>query len=271
MFNMQNWTTHDLAPAGVLKPGETHIDVYSDNKTPPAKDLKKEEAWDKRMDELKPPNYPPIDKKTREWEHRHEAYKQQLRNDPSYQFLMKVAAFANIKLENMWNTPSEEPGRSAVSTGGGLGDITNPNSDPLDTTNTEQAFQHKWTTIPEVSGLVYLNPTIFGHLHEAYEMVGPTLPMEKLMVSVGGTLFARLVAIRIKMSAFLSGLNYNLDRNYQRLIQQQTLCLRALRKKIGNNGRDNTSTFMLGPAEYKRSARNFRRFNSLTGAYNNTI
>ena len=78
---------------------------------------------------------------------------------------MKVAAFANIKLENMWQTPSEEPGRSAVSTGG-RPDISNPAANSLDTVSTENAFQHKWTTIPEVSGLVYLNQSIFGHLHD---------------------------------------------------------------------------------------------------------
>jgi len=266
---MQNWETHNLAPAGALKSGTTHIDVYANNDKPVSIDKKKTEGWDKRMDELKPPNYPPIDKKTREWEHRHEAYKQRLRNDPEYQFLMKVAAFANIKLENMWNTPSEEPGRSAVSTGGGLGNIVAPNSNPLDTSSTEASFQHQWTTIPEVSGLVYLNPTIFGHLHEAYEMIGPTMPMEELMISLASTLFARLVALRIKMSAFLSGLNYNLDRNYQRLIQQQTLCLRALRKKVRGQGRDNGHTFMLKPSDYKTIARNKRVFNNTLGRYTN--
>ena len=227
---MNNWQTHDLAPSGALKKGETHIDVYSGDSKVSTKLTKEDEEWDERMDELKPPSFPPIDKKTREWEHTHEKYKQKLRSDPSYQFLMKVAAFANIKLENMWQTPSEEPGTSAVSTGGGISNIQNPTlSDPM---SREQAFQHKWTTIPEVSGLVYLNPTIFGHMHEAYEISQLTISMEHLIVSQGSTLFARLVAIRIKLSQFLSGLNYNLDRNYRRLLQQQTLCLRALRNKM---------------------------------------
>ena len=266
---MQNWETHNLAPAGALKAGTTHIDVYANNNKPVSIDKKKTEGWDQRMDELKPPNYPPIDKKTREWEHRHEAYKQRLRSDPEYQFLMKVAAFANIKLENMWNTPSEEPGRSAVSTGGGLGDIQAPNQNPLDTSSTEASFQHKWTTIPEVSGLVYLNPTIFGHLHEAYEMSGLQMTIEQLIVSTGSTLFARLVALRIKMSAFLSGLNYNLDRNYQRLIQQQTLCIRALKNKVGRTGRDTANSFMLQPKDYKTIARQQRVFNTTLGRYTN--
>lgn len=266
--NMNNWETHEFIPAGAIKKGETHIDIYSDDNKPPPRDLKKDAAWDSRMDDLKPPSFPKIDKKTREWEHRHEAYKQKLRNDPSYQFLMKVAAFANIKLENMWQTPSEEPGRSAVSTGGGLSDISNPSANPLDTVSNENAFQHKWTTIPEVSGLVYLNPSIFGHLHEAHEISGLQMPLEQLIISQASTLFARLVAIRIKVSAFLSGLNYNLDRNYQRLLQQQTLCIRALRKKMAIQ-KDNTSTFMMSREDYKKAERNYRQFNSMLGTYNN--
>lgn len=264
---MNNWETHNFEPSGVLKKGETHIDVYSNNSKVSTKMTKKDEEWDNRMDELKPPSFPKIDKKTREWEHTHEKYKQKLRSDPSYQFLMKVAAFANIKLENMWQTPSEEPGTSAISTGGGISNIQNPNA--IDTVSREQAFQHKWTTIPEVSGLVYLNPTIYGHLHEAYEISNIHMTMEKLMISPkGSTLFARLVAIRIKLSQFLSGLNYNLDRNYQRLIQQQTLCLRALRNKV-NISRDTyfNSQFMKSPEDYRRSERAYRKFNSITGSY----
>ena len=76
-----------------------------------------------------------------------------------------------------------------------------------------------------------------------HEISGLQMPLEQL-ISQASTLFARLVAIRIKLSAFLSGLNYNLDRNYQRLLQQQTLCIRALRKKMVIQ-KDNTSTFMM--------------------------
>jgi len=227
---MNHWETHELAPAGTLKNGETHIDVSDDG--PPKVDERKEAAWDRRMDDLKPPSFPPIDKKTRDWEHVHERYKQRLRNDKSYQFLMKVAAFANMKLESLWQTPSEEPGRNAVSAGGGLAGIQNPGADPV---GQEQAFQHKWTTIPEVSGLVYLNPSVYGHLHEAYEIAGVQLTLEQLIVSDGSTFFARLVALRIKLSQFLSGLNYNLDKNYQRLLQQQSMCVKALRKKVHVN------------------------------------
>jgi hypothetical protein len=94
--------------------------------------------------------------------------------------------------------------------------------------------------------------------------------MEQLILSPASTLFARLVALRIKMSAFLSGLNYNLDRNYQRLLQQQALCVRALRKKT-NGPKTNISSFMVSDSDYRRIERNHRTFNVLTGSYNNTF
>ena len=120
-------------------------------------------------------------------------------------------------------------------------------------------------------GIVYLNPTIFGHLHEAYDILNIPMVMEDLMVSRGGTLFARLVALRIKMSAFLSGLNYNLDRNYQRLLQQQTLCVRALKKKVGGGQRTTLDSMMVNPSDYRRAERRHQNFNYLTGSYNNTF
>lgn len=258
---MNKWESHELASSGSLKPNETHIDIYSDDTRPPAPDAQKEEAWDQRMDELKPPSFPPIDQKTRKWEHVHERYKQQLRNDLSYQFIMKVAAFASMKMESIWQTPSEEPGRNAVSASGGLGNLQNPSAIGLDSVAQERSFQHKWTTIPEVSGLVYLNPTVFGHLHEAYEIANVQIPMEKLIVDPrGSTLFARLVALRIKLSQFLSSLNYNLDRNYQRLLQQQTLCIRALKKKINPE-------IPWYNTQYAVPSNRVRKFNTYLGRY----
>ena len=95
--------------------------------------------------------------------------------------------------------------------------------------------------------------------------------MEDLCISRAGTLFARLVALRVKLSAFLSGLNYNLDRNYQRLLQQQTLCIRALKKKVSGGPRTTMDAMMLKPSDYRKVERNRRTFNYLTGTYNNTI
>ena len=39
---MNNWETHDFQPSGVLKKGETHIDVYSNNEKVSTKLTEKE-------------------------------------------------------------------------------------------------------------------------------------------------------------------------------------------------------------------------------------
>ena len=90
--------------------------------------------------------------------------------------------------------------------------------------------------------------------------------MEQLILTPASTLFARLVAIRIKVSAFLSGLNYNLDRNYQRLLQQQKLCIRAMKKKLTIR-KDNTHTFMMSPLDYKKQEYGLEKFNTILGGY----
>ena len=85
--------------------------------------------------------------------------------------------------------------------------------------------------------------------------------MEKLIVDPqGSTLFARLVALRIKLSQFLSSLNYNLDRNYQRLLQQQTLCIRALKKKINPE-------LPWYNTQYTVPVNTVRKFNTYLGRY----
>ena len=53
------------------------------------------------------------------------------------------------------------------------------------------------------------------------------------------TLFARLVGIRIHLSQFLSGVNYQLDRTYNRLHREQHMVLRAFNCEL--SGRINMS------------------------------
>ena len=75
-------------------------------------------------------------------------------------------------------------------------------------------FQHRWTSSPLVSGYLYLSPKVFGHLAQTEELVRNCTARQRLTSNEGPArvLFARLVALRINMSAFLSGLNYQLDR-----------------------------------------------------------
>ena len=80
------------------------------------------------------------------------------------------------------------------------------------------------------------------------------------------TLFARLVAIRIKLSAFLSGLNYQLDRNYKRLLEQQAMVLSALNNKFRRQD-EFMQRLTLTPEQIIRRERGFRRFNYINGSF----
>ena len=267
---MDNWETHNLVSSSTMKGNGTHIDVYdNDIKVNEQEENKKDKEWDNRMEELKPPNYPPIDEESKDWEKKHEKYKQRMRSDPSYQFIMMVAGFANVKLDKLWTTPSEEPSNSAVESSRGLGTLQF-SSDSMDRLSKEQAFQHKWTTIPEVSGIVYLSPVVYGHLmeaHDIYKTKGGTKSLNNLMVSPHYKVnFARLVSLRMKISGFLSGLNYQLDRNYRRLMTQQTMCLRSLIVKTSVK-RDSIESLLLSPEDIREKERYKKSWNNILGRY----
>lgn len=268
-----HWVKHELIPASAIKKGTTHIDVFdqTEDNTNTEEDEQRNEEWDNRMEELKPPNYPPLNQETKEWEKRHEKAKQRMRSDSSYQFIMMVAAFANLKLDSMWSTPSEEPTNSAVESARGIGSLEYNGISEFDNLSKEQAFQHRWTTMPEVSGLVYLSPKVYGHLMEAHDIFkNKTRLSTNLNILMSSekyrTLFARLVAIRIKLSAFLSGLNYQLDRNYKRLLEQQAMVLSALNNKFHRQD-EFMQRLTLKPEQIMRRERGFRRFNYINGSF----
>ena len=228
---MDSWTSEQFQASSTLK--DTRIEIKN-NQPEDASQFKK------RADELKPPYYPPVDSETIQWEVRHQDARQKVRKDQSYQFVMMVSAFANLKMERLWTTPSEEPKQSsgrATETG----DSFNELGTMTDMFSKEQLFQHKWTTTPEVSGLMYLSPMMYGHVQEAFDIIrriNPTLasnPNTLMESNKYRTLYARLVAIRIKMTSFLSGVNYQLDRNWQRLHKEQNMILRHFKQRYKNN------------------------------------
>lgn len=221
---MEHWEDHGFAPTGPLENNKTHVDVYENNNVT---------EWSKRAQKLKPPHYPRIDRRAQRWEEKHEEQRKEMRSNPMYQFVMMVASFANLRLNQMWRTPAEDPSKASGAADESAGQLGSFGNDPL---AEQYDFQHRWTSSPLISGYLYLSPKVFGHLMEAEELVRncthTSIEAHELMVGSARVLFARLVAIRINMSAFLSGLNYQLDRNYRRLMTQQTMLLRALKTKL---------------------------------------
>ena len=87
---MDSWTSEQFQPSETLK--DTHIEITTPNIE---NNEKRTNKFKKRADDLKPPYYPPVDKKTIDWEVRHQEARQQVRKDNSYQFVMMVSAFAS--------------------------------------------------------------------------------------------------------------------------------------------------------------------------------
>lgn len=149
------------------------------------------------------------------------ALESKIREDPGYKFLMLVAAFSNTKL-----------GKLVSSTGSGeMGNIDN-----IVAVVVQKDTKH-WMQEPEISGVIFLAPFVYGHIKEAQQILNNNQPLKILMENINyKTLFARLVAIRMCLSNVFSE-KPGFNDSYVRLHQQQTMLLKALRR-VTVKGRD---------------------------------
>jgi len=63
-------------------------------------------------------------------------------------------------------------------------------------------------------------------------VTGQRVVLKGLVEGPLSTLFARLVALRLHLSQFLSGVNYQLDATYRRLHREQHMVLRSFRCEL---------------------------------------
>lgn len=141
------------------------------------------------------------------------ALESKIREDPGYKFLMLVSAFSNCKL-----------GKLVSSTGSsGTGNIDN-----IVAVVVQKDTKH-WMQEPEISGVIYLAPFVYGHIKEAQQILNTRTPLKTLVENVRcKTLFARLVAIRMCLSNVLTE-RQGFNHSYLRLHQQQTMVVKGLR------------------------------------------
>tara|TARA_B110001452_G_C15238933_1_gene428981 strand:- start:3130 stop:3825 length:696 start_codon:yes stop_codon:yes gene_type:complete len=141
------------------------------------------------------------------------ALESEIRQDPGYKFLMLVSAFSNRKL-----------GKLVSSTGSG----DTGNIDNIVAVVVQKDTKH-WMQEPEISGVIYLAPFVYGHIKEAQQILRTRTPLKMLVENAKyKTLFARLVAIRMCLSNVLSE-KPGFNDSYVRLHQQQTMVLKALK------------------------------------------
>jgi hypothetical protein len=200
--------THDLMPVRLNKNGEEDFD---------------EQEHNKYVKESLPPWMTHPDNETLRWEHTREKKILELRNHKTYQFVMLVASFTNEHMDKYWTAPSEA---QAEHTGAKqVGNTKGPAcSLKLNKNDANQAFHKLYIDSPWLDGIIYLSPAIYGHMEESYVAITQVhghlrrAPLN-LFVSVPKirTMFAKLVAMCIRTSDFLSQKRYNLDSTYQRL------------------------------------------------------
>lgn len=202
---MDAWNEHELTfqPAEGLEKNETSVRVLDND----VSDVDKKSAQSQRMLALGVPQEEISGFQTGL------ELESEIRKDPGYKFLMLVAAFSNRKL-----------GKLVSSTGSGsTGDIDNIVAVVVRNDN-----KH-WLQEPEISGVIYLAPFVYGHIKEAQQILNSRAPLKMLIEDEKyKTLFARLVSVRMSLSHVLTE-RPGFNDSYLRLHQQQTMLLKALR------------------------------------------
>ena len=201
-------------------------------------------------------------------------YTKHVRADPSYRFLMMVAAFSKKKLGTIMNVKQRNNIKTTTTYNdqfhiAGRDSNNNPKiaqniAKQEKTSETKQEMAddadgggevgeniakiggQAWLTMPEISGSIQLTPEVYGHIMEAKMIVeGFTKLTIKLEVLVETpryqTLFARLVAIRMGLTKYFDSSDKQKDKIFSRLHQEQTMLLRRIRTVKGEPTKDYTN------------------------------
>tara|TARA_B100000674_G_scaffold164637_1_gene132016 strand:- start:7416 stop:8291 length:876 start_codon:yes stop_codon:yes gene_type:complete len=218
------WKTNDISfegteEQGVIELGKTH------DLMPVRLDKKDEDAHTKFVKESLPPWMTHPDKETMNWEHRREKNLLDLRNHPTYQFVMLVSSFSNEPMERYWIAPSEANSEhtSKSMVGNTKGPVCRIDKEK-DKNDANVAFHKLYIDDPVLNGIIFLSPSIYAHIEESYvaiTQVHSHLSKVPLSLFVNTpkirTLFAKLVALCIRSSDFLSQKRYNLDSTFPRI------------------------------------------------------
>ena len=186
------------------------------------------ETYGQRVKDTEVPPWITADNETREFEEIREKRIREMRHSHVYKFVMLLSGFTNEKMEKYWtrNTGNTQTNFSTDSPF----DTQTPNPKRKD--QQQQKQYHDWyVNTSWADGLVYLTPTVYAHMEEAFTAITQRydhLKNIKLWQLVESprirALFARMVAMCIRISSTLSGKKYNLDRTYRRVnLERQRL------------------------------------------------
>ena len=204
MRNMDGWDEHEVtfAPAEGLEQNETSVRVLDHD----LDDVQRRAQAENRNAMLDAAE-------TVEQVMQRQELTNEMKKDPGYKFLMMVAAFSSRRLDKITTSDSQTGGIAAPVCG---------------------RPRNVWLHAPEVTGVVQLSASVYGHIKEAERIVGNGWSNVSLKVLVEhkdmAPLFARLVAIRIALSDCMSSAVQTFDNNFKRLHQEQSMVLRSIRR-----------------------------------------
>lgn len=194
-----------------LKEGDTY-DKLDNDQTP---------GVDQDTIDNKPPWITGPTDETKQFEKHREQQIMDQRKNLTYQFVMLLCGFTNEKLNKYWNREDEKPNKfnqgASISISG---DGTVKNNE----NNKQKGFHNWYVSTSWADGLVYLTPTVYGHIEEAFTAITQkydhlsNVQLEMFIESPRvRTVFARVVAMCIRISDVLSGKKYHMDRTYRRV------------------------------------------------------
>lgn len=216
-----NWKTNDISfEQSMLELGKTHDVMPGRLNEQGGRD---DEQHKEEVKKSLPPWMTQPGDEMLSWEMKREKKLEELRKNNTYQFVMLVTSFTNEKMDRYWLAPSEV---NAEHTGvKDVGTTTAGQCSLKGVRNSANTAFHKYyVDTPWVDQIIYLSPAMFGHIEEAYVAITQRyahLRNVKLNLFTDTarirTMFAKLVAMCIRSSDFLSQKRYNLDATYSRI------------------------------------------------------
>lgn len=152
-----------------------------------------------------------------------EDHLKKMRSSRVYKFVMLLSGFTNEKMEKYW-TRSTGVQRTNFSTDSPFDvNASKPSTEKDD--NKKQLAYHDWyINTTWADGLVYLTPMVYAHIEEAFTAITQRhhhLKDVKLWQFIESprvrAIFARMVAMCIRISSALSGHKYHLNNTYKRV------------------------------------------------------
>lgn len=180
-----------------------------------------------------PPNPPWVthNQETLDWEEQREEQIKTMRDNPTYKFVMLLSGFTNEKISKYW-TRKESTGRIQDNPTCGL------EAEMACSVNNNAKKYHDWyISTSWANGMTYLTPMVFAHMEETLTALTQKFEhlrrarLEHFIESPRvRSLFARLVAMCIRITDVLSGKKYHLDSTYRRVHMERQRLMNAFKR-----------------------------------------